>query len=253
LLARKTHSSDARESISTCSLYLTRVLLSDPTGDDQLVIAEYRASLTDFATRKASPLQPSFILDFVRRQPHAAWQLRDDFVQLTDKAVNVYRKCQMFQLLQPLLNQIVVAAGENSEVPEFMRSLRYAIFTTITDACDDADSLSASQVKDLLKLSLLGVRQTKRVTTDPTDLQAIWDVPGLISLSEKLGSSRFKTATSLQALCKQLQAVIGGNPDAVKGVEQGKPSNQKKRKAEEMKDEGSVKKARRKKTKKSKE
>lgn len=106
VLARKSHSSDIRETISACSLYLTRILLSEPVNDGQTVIDVYRKSLSDFATRKASPLQPSFMRDFVRRQPRSAWEMREDFVQLAEKAINVYRKCQIFYLLHPLLNQV---------------------------------------------------------------------------------------------------------------------------------------------------
>lgn len=106
LLARKSHSPDVRETISACSLYLTRILLSEPIDDGQTVMDVYRVSLSDFATRKASPLQPNFIREFVRRQPRSAWHMRDDFVHFAEKAVNVYRKCQAFQLLSPLFNQL---------------------------------------------------------------------------------------------------------------------------------------------------
>jgi len=145
-----------------------------------------------------------------------------------------------------LLNQLTIIAANHSEVKAFMCTLRQAIYTTISDACDEPDSLSAPQVKELLKLSLLAVRQTKRVTDDPADLQAVWDAHSLVALSTKLESSRFKSAASLQGLCKQLHAVIGGG-------EQAKSGNQKKRKAEDTRDDTDVKKARRKKIKKSRD
>lgn len=106
VMARKTHSSDVRETISLCSLYMTRVLLSNSADDVESVINAYRTSLVDFTARKASPLHPSFIQDFVRRQPRAAWKMRGDFIQCAEKAVNTYRMCQTFQLLHPLLSQI---------------------------------------------------------------------------------------------------------------------------------------------------
>lgn len=105
-MARKSPSPDVREAIGACSLYLTRILLSEPINDSQTVINAYRSSLADFATRKASPLQPNFIRDFVQRQPRSAWQMRDDFVRVSEKAVNVYRKCQTLHLLNPLFNQL---------------------------------------------------------------------------------------------------------------------------------------------------
>jgi DNA polymerase phi len=106
VMARKSQSPDIRETISACSLYLTRILLSEPINEREIVVDVYRASLSDFATRKTSPLQPNFIRDFVRRQPRSAWHMRGDFVQFAGKAVNVYRRCQTFQLLNPLFNQL---------------------------------------------------------------------------------------------------------------------------------------------------
>lgn len=105
-MARKSHSPDVREAISACSLYLARILLSEPINDGQTVINAYRSSLADFATRKASPLQPSFLRDFVQRQPRSAWQMRNDFVRVAEIAVNLYRKCQIFNLLNPLFHQL---------------------------------------------------------------------------------------------------------------------------------------------------
>ena len=271
-MARKTHSPEVRDTISACSLYLTRVLLSEPVNDSRSVIEAYRLSLADFATRKASPLQPSFIQDFMRRQPRTAWQFRNDFLQVADKAVNVYRKCQTFQLLHPLLNQFALVVSSvqirasllltgreqtanPSDTKEFMRTFCVAIYATISGACDDPDSLSAAQVKDLLKLSLLAVRQTRRVTDDPNDLRAIWDAASLTSLSTKLASSRFKSTSSLHGLCKQLHAAIGSNLEALgtHSGERARTGDQKKRKAEDTKDETEVKKARRKKTKKNRD
>jgi DNA polymerase phi len=111
VMARKSHSSDVRDTIGACSLYLTRILLSDPINDSRTVIGVYRTSLADYATRKASPLHPNFIRDFVQRQPRSAWRMRDDFVQLVEKGVNVYRKCQTIHLLTPLFNQLVGIVG----------------------------------------------------------------------------------------------------------------------------------------------
>lgn len=134
-----------------------------------------------------------------------------------------------------------------------MRRLRHTVYANISDACDDAESLTAPQIKDLLKFCLLAVRQTKRFVKDANDLPLIWDAPELTKLTSKLNGSRFKTTTSLSGLCKQLHGVIGSNPDSANGEEVTEVGNQKKRKAEETKEDGTVKKARRKKIKKSRD
>lgn len=101
--ARKAHSSDIVTTLNQCSLYLSRLLLN--SGEETL-LRIYRESLTDFATRKTSALQPNIILDFIRRYPIPAWKLRSDLVQMTGKAVNGYRLCQTFNFIQTLLVQL---------------------------------------------------------------------------------------------------------------------------------------------------
>ncbi|KAF8580676.1 hypothetical protein K439DRAFT_1393490 [Ramaria rubella] len=251
-MARKAHTPDIRETISTCSLYLTRVLLSESSDNEQMVVGIYRATLADFATRKASPLQSSFIQDFVKRQPRFAWQLREDFVQFAEKAVNVYRKCQTFQLLHPLLTQMANFNCSTSDMIIFVRKFRQAVCNTISSACDDAESLNTLQVKELLKLSILAVRQTKRVA-DIGDLAAVWGSEDWVLLLKKVEASRFKTATSLHSLFRQLLATLGSSKALMDGGrDQAQDSNQKKRKAENTKDLD-VKQARQKKSKKAKE
>jgi DNA polymerase phi len=104
-----------------------------------------------------------------------------------------------------------------------------------SEACDDPESLTISQVKDLMKLSLLAIRQAKRAMGD-ANLHAVIGASNWILLSQKLKTSRFKTAASLHALCQQLLAAIH-NPDAMV-VGDGKRGNQKKRKAEDAKETG---------------
>lgn len=105
-LARKTQASNVRDIISGCSLYLCRILLSDAIHDEEAVLNAYRTSLSDFAMRKSSPLQASFIQEFVKRHPHLAWQLRDDILQLAPKGINDYRRCHTFLLFQPFFGQL---------------------------------------------------------------------------------------------------------------------------------------------------
>lgn len=102
--ARKTHSSDMLSTLSHCSLWVSKVLLH--TGVKEPVLQEYRLSLEDFITRKNSALNTGFFQDFIRRYPAISWSLREDLIALSKKAVNVYRQCQAFQIVQYILTQL---------------------------------------------------------------------------------------------------------------------------------------------------
>lgn len=102
--ARKAASSDVLITLSQCSLFLSKALLQ--AGEEQPVVEVYRLSLEDFVSRKASRLNATFIQDFIRRSPHAAWNLRNNLLDITAQALNGYRQSQVFQLLHILTNQI---------------------------------------------------------------------------------------------------------------------------------------------------
>lgn len=107
--ARRIHSSQVLGTFSQCSLNLSKVLLL--SGGEEGVLRIYRGSLGDFVTRKKSTFTTAFFLDFLRRYPKLAWILRDDLIELSARAINVYRQCQVFQLLQVLVNQLPVVVS----------------------------------------------------------------------------------------------------------------------------------------------
>jgi DNA polymerase phi len=113
--ARRAHSSEGLATLSHCSLFLSRVILH-PEADD-FVLRVYRGSLVDFITRKASTLNATFFHDFIRRYPTSGWSLRDDIIDTSRKAANVYRQCQAFQLLHVIVNQM----------PALVRAIRHKV------------------------------------------------------------------------------------------------------------------------------
>lgn len=104
--ARHVSSGDTLATIGQCCCYLVRAL--NRTGTDHTVHSVYRQSLEDFVTRKASRLNSAFFQEFIRRCPEAAWDLKQDIldVSVSEKAVNAYRKCQTLGLLNLLCNNI---------------------------------------------------------------------------------------------------------------------------------------------------
>jgi DNA polymerase phi len=105
-MARRASSGDVLTTIGQCCCYLARA--HNHTSTDSTVGLVYRQSLTDFVTRKASRLNVAFFQEFIRRCPEAAWDLKQDIldVSASEKAVNAYRSCQTLGLLNLLFNNI---------------------------------------------------------------------------------------------------------------------------------------------------
>ena len=104
MCARRARSSDLLATLSQCSIYLSKTLIH--LGAEESLLGVYRLSLNDFITRKNSVLNASFFQNFVRRCPATAWSLRGDVLDLSTRAVNSYRQCQAYQLLELLVNQL---------------------------------------------------------------------------------------------------------------------------------------------------
>ncbi|EJF62593.1 hypothetical protein DICSQDRAFT_135562 [Dichomitus squalens LYAD-421 SS1] len=214
-LARKASTPDVLATLNQCSLYLSKVLLH--ADDIEPVLTAYRESLHDFVARKASKLSTAFFDDFVRRHPQAAWKMRDDLVKASGDALNGYRQAQVFRLVQTLVNQLQALGDTKSEVLAFMPSLRKGILDTVSKACsDESTSLQPAHVKDILKLALGAVRQTKRFTQSSDELSTIWRPSKWTELSNTLASNdHFKASVGLQAMCKQLVQLLQESGTAV--------------------------------------
>lgn len=102
-IARKVHSQDHLATINACSLYLSRVLVHEGKASDAATV--YRISLEDFATRKASQLNPSFFKEACKRLPELVWQIRNEFISAIDSAINAYRKTHIFEMAATFIAQ----------------------------------------------------------------------------------------------------------------------------------------------------
>jgi DNA polymerase phi len=116
--ARRVHSPELLTTLSQCSLYVAKILTE--AGGQKVVLSTYRESLDDFATRKNSALNTSFFLDVIRRYPALMWDMRDDVVAVSRKAVNGYRRCQCLQLVQSVVTHLPsLVSLESSQVYVF--------------------------------------------------------------------------------------------------------------------------------------
>ena len=105
----------------------------------------------------------------------------------------------------------------------------------ISLSIDDEHGLSPTQIKDLLKLVLLCIRQTRKTTESLSN--GVWDPPVWKKLHDQLSSSdRFKSSSSILGMCRQVestatqcQQAIGGKRKA-ESDEPSKTSDRKKQK-----------------------
>ncbi|KAG0705011.1 DNA polymerase phi-domain-containing protein [Suillus ampliporus] len=225
--ARKAHSSDALATLSHCSLFICRVLTN--IGYEKYVVQLYRESIVDFMTRKASSLNITFFKDFITRYPALGWCLRDDILDTSLKAINAYRKCQAFQLLNVILT-LSTSTGGSQDVLSFIPKLHTSTLQFINSACDDQVSLSAAQIKDLFKLVMLGIRQASKVDSSN---QNVWDSGAWRTLHGRLAASkRFGSSIAVLKLCSQVESALQ--------AQNGRQYNSiaPKRKAEEVEVEG---------------
>ncbi|THG98713.1 hypothetical protein EW026_g3515 [Hermanssonia centrifuga] len=136
-----------------------------------------------------------------------------DEKQLADKATGILRsrigksKDLPSTVEADQAGEILRETNRDTEILEFMPGLRNAVQESIRVACSE-ESLTATQVKELLKLALSAIRQTKRVASQE-QLRTIWEPSSWETLSSTLASAdRFKSSTALQTMCKQISQLV---------------------------------------------
>ncbi|KAI6131878.1 DNA polymerase phi-domain-containing protein [Pisolithus croceorrhizus] len=241
---RKSHSAENLSVLNQSSLYLCRVLVQ--LNEDGCVARIYQESLDDYISRKASQANLSFFQDFVRRFPALGSKLRDPVLAASSSAVNAYRRCQAFQLLSVILSQLGKVCDDQAITSSFQKDLQKTVLELANGAVDDQSSLSASQLKDLLKVVLVCIRQVQKSDSPPRKA-GIWDPAAWNALYVRLAAcERFKSSSPLLNMCRQVESVASQLKPPIQNGDGGK------RKAEEVVDNTDSKKSDRKKQRKSK-
>jgi len=107
-----------------------------------------------------------------------------------------------------------------------MPLLRQQLLEIAEDACKDSGNLTTAQMKEVLKLVLLGVRQTARIAMKATD--SLWKSDTWRSLIEALDTSpKFKSSPALKKLCECIARTADSS-----SLETPKQQSKKKRKAD---------------------
>ncbi|TRM61838.1 DNA polymerase phi-domain-containing protein [Schizophyllum amplum] len=204
--ARRVRSPDHLSTLSIVSMYLAKTALH--MGAEDAVVETYKESLTDFLTRKNSSLNTSFFQEIIRRHVAVGWRLRTETLELSSQAVNAYRRCQAYQLVQTLLNQMPSLTLAHDDVAAFMDLLQNSLSETISGACDGTINITATQLKELLKLAHSAARQSQKL---PASVKTVWSPSTWTQLSARLtASDKFKASTGLHKACQQIAQLTGG-------------------------------------------
>jgi len=84
-----------------------------------------------------------------------------------------------------------------------MTSLSQQLIELTETSCEATSHLTTAQVKEVLQLALLGIRQTARVAPNATTM--IWKPETWAGVNEEFTASpRFKSSPTLKGLCKRV-------------------------------------------------
>ncbi|KAJ4495629.1 DNA polymerase phi-domain-containing protein [Lentinula lateritia] len=228
--ARTERSPDHLSILSDCCIYISEVMLH--AGMQDQVVLQYRHSLIDFISRKNSSLNVSFFQQFFRRSRTAAWNLRNDLLEVSGKAANLYRQFQAYQLIHDLLTE--PPFDIHHEVTQYLQALCKTLLDVIFRTCDGSDDslgLNASQMREVLRLALVGARQARKVAVAAEDaavqipqpqnvVATIWDSAAWTRATDLLlASERFKGAAQM---CKQVVQIASAPSNTSQSQSKGK-------------------------------
>lgn len=118
------------------------------------------------------------------------------------------------------------------ETFKYVGAVSSALNHIIADSCtSEKPALSASQLKESLKMALQMCRLSKRIAVSSLDrLGVAWKPSSWLQLASQLSkSTHFKDSSSAQASCRQIAQIAQGEG---KEVKDGKSSKSKKRKTD---------------------
>ncbi|KAN0066282.1 DNA-directed DNA polymerase [Thecaphora frezii] len=197
--------------------YLTKVALAGRTAlsatEDAVVLKAYKATLTDFLTRRKSHVKPAFLVESFKRFPQLGWALREDILDSCrpGAAAHAFRQLTAMQMLQETMTQLAHMANKES-ILTFVPQISQSIGEIVTSAAIEAESpYNASRLKDTIKFALHMARLSKRLAPSEDKLKAAWKPVKLREATDLLKTcERFKASASIHAMVKQLFAILEG-------------------------------------------
>ncbi|GAA5822951.1 hypothetical protein JCM11251_004433 [Rhodosporidiobolus azoricus] len=184
--------------------------------------------------------QPLLMAEAAKRAPAAVWGARDGVLDLANsEKVNAFRKVQAFEVVQTLVTSYAALKTAESmpAVLAFLPSYRSALYSTISSSLSTASttgSLDAARLKLLAKHALSAARLTVQLSSQ-SEAAPLWKPQEWVELLDPAQgkvSDRFKGATGVLGLVKQLVGVLGQSVE----VKPAGSKKDKKRKAAEAVD-----------------
>jgi DNA polymerase phi len=204
---------------STVNIYLTKACKEGDLIQGRIRDL-YLATLQDFIQRKTSNLRPPFLIDAFQRSPLLGFSLRNEILNAASgpqqSAKDSYRQLQAWEMLRVTLSSLANNKGLESDLIAFLPSVSKKII--------DIVAKEKLRLKEIVKVALDLARLTKRVTKTQSDVEKIWSPAKINEVIDSVAANdQLPNAVSLQALLRQLLAIVS---DQKKAVSNGKRKNE---------------------------
>ena len=226
-MARKAASADFSILCSSCSLFVARTL--DASEASTSATNVYKATLTDFFTRKQSAAHPTLVLDYISRFPVQAWPLQAELCEYISPGatVNAYRQMQAYAMLQAFSRQLgtIVKAVDPEQVEGFVRRVSRDLFDTLEAVAEGKSDWNSGRLKEMVKLGLDLARKSRSALSADTTVK-MWDLQRLAEVRVKMQEGkRTKEMKSIHGMLKQLVAELGVKAETKKKGQKAKMVN----------------------------
>ncbi|BGP13813.1 hypothetical protein JCM10213_006354 [Rhodosporidiobolus nylandii] len=195
-------------------------LAATPSSASQ--IAQLAAqSFADYLTTKNAKTrcQPLLMTELAKRAPAAVWDARDRLLELAmGEKTNAFRRTQAFEVVQTLVTSYAAlkTPASTSAALSFLPAYRTALYTTLSTsltAPPSTGSLDAARLKLLTKHALSAARLSVSLSSQ-ADAAKVWQTAEWAALCDPSKiADRFKGATGVLQLVRQLVGVLGGSVD----------------------------------------
>ncbi len=239
--------SSSREFLTLCSessIFVAKAISHMPSSSKNsaggdAVTKIYSGTLKDCITKKGSHIHPSFVAEFIQRQPAQAWALRDQIVsygrQEKDSGVNDHNQMEALSLAGALSRHLAVISQTvpASEVESWLANARSMLYTILEHQSADDAAWQAPRIKDVIKTTIQMARHSKAVLKTNEALASAWDAPAAHSIGERLArTERLRNNSSVHTLFNQLELLISPAAQAAQAQKREAKQQAKKRRRE---------------------
>jgi DNA polymerase phi len=209
--ARRAPSIEFSQICSSCSIFVFRTLdASAPTSNAAL--DAYRATLTDYMSRKTSSVHPVFINDLLKRYPVRAFPLAADLLRHAagENVKKLYNQTQAYSMLTFFSQQLntLSKALPRETVIDFVRSSVQTTYTLLEKTPAAGSEWDASRIREVIRFALHLARSSKAAFGEEI-IAEVWDTARLDKLVQAFQTEeRTANMKGVQNDIRQLKAVL---------------------------------------------